>query len=208
MMKSALLSAAATLVLTGAASAHLQDDGTDWMAYAGTYDMDDSHAVVTWSIQHLGLSQYTAQFETVTGQLTIDAENLSNSSVIATIAADSVDTDYTGEKDFDAEVEGFLGAAENPEITFASTGLELTGERTGVLTGDLTLAGVTQPVELNVILTGALESHPFVGRPALGFTATGSISRSNFNFELPGPLQGGLGDEVNVVVTAEFIKSE
>ncbi len=172
---------------------------------SGAYAMDDSHSVVTWKIMHLGLSPYTAQLETVTGTLNLNAEDLSASSISATIATASADTDYTGEKDFDGEVVKFLQGGDHPQITFASTAVTPTGDDTAAVTGDLTFLGVTKPVTLDVTLTGAVESHPFAGQPAIGFVAEGVIKRSDFGMAL-GPLDNALGDEVEIEIAAEFIK--
>lgn len=179
----------------------------DVAAPSGAYAMDDSHSAVTWRIMHLGLAPYTAQLETVTGTLNFNAEDPAASTLTATIAASSVDTDYTGEKDFDSEVANFLKAGEFADITFTSTGIELTGDNTGVITGDLTFAGVTKPVSLDATLTGAIEAHPFVeGKAAMGFHATGAIKRSDFGILAGTPLDGALGDEVEIEVAAEFIQ--
>ncbi len=183
-------------------------------APSGVYAMDDSHASVTWKIKHLGLAPYTAQFETVNGTLTFDSEDPSKSSVTATIAAASVDTDFTGNERETVEqwhdnVRGFLKAGEHPEITFTSTAVSVSGDATGTVTGDLTFAGVTKPVTLDVTLTGALEQHPFVeGKGALGFTASGVIKRSDFGVLAGSPLDGALGDDVAIEIAAEFIQQD
>ncbi len=183
-------------------------------APSGVYAMDDSHASVTFKIQHLGLAPYTAQFETVNGTLTFDSEDPSKSAITATIAATSVDTDFTGNERETVEqwhdnVRGFIKAGDHPEITFASTAVAVSGDNTGTVTGDLTFAGVTKPVTLDVTLTGALEQHPFrEGKGALGFVASGMIKRSDFGILAGSPLDGALGDDVAVEIAAEFVQQD
>ncbi len=206
-----LRSFAAAALVAGFAAPSLAQDVA---APSGVYAMDDGHASVTWKIQHLGLAPYPAQIETVTGTLNFDAEDPSKSSVTATIAAASVDTDFTGNEretveEWHTNVRGFIKAGDHPEITFTSTAVEVTGDNTGTMTGDLTFAGVTKPVTLNVTLTGALEQHPFVeGKGALGFTAAGAIKRSDFGILQESPLFGALGDEIQVEIAAEFVQQD
>ncbi len=225
MTKSTLLAAAAALAMTATAYAQDAEPAAEpgeaapaFNLVSGTYAIDDSHTVVTWSVKHLGLSLYTAQLETVTGNLTLDVETPANTAITATIDTASVDTDYTGEKDFDAEVVGFLigqdfqfpTADDIPEdrrfITFTSTGFIQTSPTTGELTGDLTFNGQTHPSTLDVELTGAIDEHPFAGVPAIGIHARGVVSRSDYN--VAAGLNQALADDVEIVIAAELLKTD
>lgn len=185
-------------------------------AESGVYKLDKTHASVVWSVQHLGLSNYTARFEDFDIQLTLDAEDVTKSSVTATIDPRSVSTGFPGEKDFNAEISDdgrFFNAGEFPDVTFTSTGIERTGETTAKITGDLTMLGITRPVTLDATLVGALDSHPFGNRPAVGFEATAVLDRTDFGMTA---FANALGDggpsivspEVTVTINAEFIKAE
>lgn len=217
MTKASLFAAAAAFALSAAASAQdetavveeaveavTETSAPDLAGFGGAYTIDDSHSVVTWKIKHLGLAPYTAQLETVTGSLVIDEDAPENSTISATIDPASADTDYTGEKDFDAEVAKLLG--EDP-ITFTSTAVSIADVETGAVTGDLTFNGMTKPVTLDVTLTGKVETHPFAGAPAVGLVAEGVISRDEFGFLDGSPLDGALGDLVEIEISAEFIKA-
>lgn len=201
MLKPALTAAAA---VTALATASFADDHEP-VVPAGTYAIDDSHSVVTFKIQHLGLGLYTGQLETITGTITVAGEDYATSSVDATIAAASIDTDYTGEKDFDGEVVKFIKGTEFPTITFSASGLTDMDGHTAQLTGDLTFAGVTKPVTLAVELTGAGD-HPFAGAPAVGLLGTTTITRSDFGILAGTRLDGGLGNDVMIEVSIEAIK--
>ena len=76
---------------------------------------------------------------------------------------------------------------------FRSTAIEVTGEKTGRITGDLTLHGVTRPVTLDVTFNGGANSL-ITGRYTLGFAATGAIKRSEFGIS---NLVPAVGDEVS-----------
>lgn len=177
---------------------------------SGVYQMDPTHARMTWQARHLGLADYTAWFDSFSATITIDADNPENSSVVATVDPTSVNT---GLPNFDAEIGGeFLRGAEFPEATFTSTSVEMTGDQTAVVTGDLTLMGVTQEVTFDATLVGVLDPHPFVGRPAIAFSAVAEIDRTAFGSEnLLQQVPNGepvLGQTVTLTIDAEFIQAE
>ena len=172
---------------------------------AGEYGLDKTHGSLTFTISHLGLSNYTARFASFDATITLDPKAPTNSAVTVTIDPKSVRTDFPfpEKEDFDKVIaEKFLHAGQHPTITFQSTDLKATGPKTGKLSGNLTLMGVTKPVTFDVVLNGAMV-HPFRKIPVVGFTATGSFKRSDFGSSA---LQGPIGDEITVIVEAEFFK--
>lgn len=200
-----LLALAATLTAgtTGRVAAQPVD------APAGTYKLDLTHASLTWRVKHLGLSLYTARFTRFDATLDIDPAKPETAKLRATVDPLSVRTDFprASEKDWDkelAESDKWFNGKAHPGITFASTRVERTGDRTARVTGDLTLLGVKKPVTLDVRLNGALKDHPFQkGKPALGFSATGTLKRSDFGMTtLIGPV---VGDEVQIAIEAELV---
>lgn len=177
---------------------------------AGEYELDKTHASLIWKVSHLGLSDYTARFTDFDATIQLNPENLTQSQVQATINPMSVKTDYPHpeKKDFDAKLakgEGWFNAEAYPEITFVSKNLEKTGETTGTMTGDLTFLGVTKPVTLDVTFNKAMQEHPFAGKPALGFSAEGSLKRSEWGMDTYLP---NIGDHVKILIEAEFFKAE
>lgn len=172
---------------------------------AGEYGLDKTHASITWKVKHLGLSHYTARFASFDSVIVLDPKNPVNSTVNVTIDPRSARTDFPfpEKEDFDKVVaEKFLLAGEHPAITFQSTSLKATGANTGKLTGNLTMMGVTKPITLDVTLNGAI-THPFRKIPVIGFSATGSFKRSDFGSTA---LQGPIGDEITVLIEAEYFK--
>ncbi len=181
---------------------------------AGLYNMDLSHASLTWKISHFGLSHYTARFTRMSGTLDFDPENLSASELNITVDPASVQTDYpfdfeAGHPDspydsFDQEIsqsDTYFDSTAFPEITFKSTDVATTGPNTGTVTGDLTFRGVTKPVTLDVTYNGTASFPWAPDSPRLGFSATGSLKRSDFGLDFMVP---NLGDEVDLVIEAEF----
>ncbi|MCH8684792.1 YceI family protein [Pedomonas mirosovicensis] len=175
---------------------------------SGTYALDPTHASVTWKVNHLGLSNYTARFTKFNATLDFDAGNPEKSSLTVSIDPKSVRTDYPfpEKEDFDAKIAGpdFLDAAKYPEIKFVSTKVERLGTDAGKVHGNLTFHGVTKPIVMNVKLVGA-KKHPMLGVGALGFSGTTTFKRSDFGVTTLVPM---VGDEVTVQVEAEFAEQK
>lgn len=179
-------------------------------APSGRYTLDSTHTSVLVRARHFGLSNYTLRLANVSGALEFNAEDPTKSSVAASIAANSVQTEYVGQRDFDDELENseWLDAARHPTLDFRSTGIELTGANTGRMTGDLTIRGVTHPATFDVTFNQGYRQHP-MGFPMalLGFSARGTVKRSDYGMRVLLPLTpggAGVADEVDVIIEAEF----
>ncbi len=179
-------------------------------APAGAYAVDKTHTSLTWKVLHQGLSWYTARFTGVDIQLDFNPADVSKSKVTATIDPKSVETDFaktraaSSTSDFNAELANdprFFNAGKHPTITFTSTAISKTGDKTGKMTGNLTFLGVTKPVTLDVEFIGD-RNDPRAQKHKVGFQATGSLKRSDFG--MPGV--GSAGDEIKIEVQAELIQ--
>jgi polyisoprenoid-binding protein YceI len=168
---------------------------------AGTYEVEPTHTSLHWRLSHGGLSTYTARFDKIGGTIEFNPQNPTASSANITIDANSVNT---GLPNFDKEIAKEVFKAEaNPTITFKSTSLTATSPITGTMTGDLTVAGVTKPVTLNVQYnTGRIS--PFRRVQNVGFSATGKLKRSDWG--MTNWAAFGIGDEVELIIEAEFLK--
>lgn len=173
---------------------------------AGVYNVDTRHTAVTWRIRHQGLSLWTARFDKTTGKLNFNPTAPDKSTIEATIDANSVSTgvlNAQGERAFDAEIGGtFLGGKENPNITFKSTSIKLTGAQTGLVSGDLTVKGITKPVVLDVKFEGAKLS-PQNQKWKVAFTARTVIDRTQFGIT-GGPIESNAGKEAEIIITSEL----
>jgi polyisoprenoid-binding protein YceI len=182
-------------------------------APAGAYKLDKTHASVTWKVMHLGLANYTARFANWDADLNFDPADPAKNSVSVTIDAASVRTDYPYAKtkgpdgkteDFDKKLATdptYFNVAKFPNITFKSTGVERTGEKTAKVTGDLTMLGVTKPVVIDATFNGGVKE--LFGQPigAVGFSGVTTIKRSEFGFTAGAPY---VGDDVKIEIEAEF----
>lgn len=167
------------------------------------YTLDPSHSQVVFSYTHLGFSTTSNMFAGITGDIAFDQESPAGSSVSVSFPARSL---FTG---WDARYQDFMGerffnAKDDEVITFKSTGIEVTGEKTAKITGDLTLNGVTKSVVLDAKLNGARE-HPSYKKPWAGFDATTTLLRSDYNLGLFAPY---VSDEVAVHISIEASAAE
>lgn len=179
-------------------------------APSGEYALDANHSTVTVRARHFGLAYYTLRFNRVSGTLNFNAETPAQSSVTISIDTTSLDTPYSGDRDFDAELQNseWLDSAAHPTATFRSTSVEQTGPDTARVTGDLTLRGVTHPAAFDVTYNSSWRQHP-VGAPlsGIGFSARGVIRRSQYGLNVLQPTTGpdsGVSDEVELILEAEF----
>lgn len=204
-MRRTLIALAAATALAAPAMAQSAD------APAGVYAVDKTHASLTWKVMHQGLSWYTARFKTYDAEINFDPKNVENSSVTATINVDTLETDFEAQRpadsttDFNAELieeERFFNGGAHPTITFASTSVEKTGDTTGKVTGDLTFLGVTKPITLDVTYIGD-RNDPRAGKHKVGFSATGTVKRSEWGFVWGDPF---IGDDVQLQIEAEFVQ--
>lgn len=172
---------------------------------AGTYVLDQAHKRVGFVARHMMVSKVRGQFAEATATITI-AENPLDSSVTATIQASSIET---GQADRDAHLRSgdFLDVETYPTLEFRSTGVKSHSGNEFVLTGDLTIKGVTRPVELDVEFEGVGRS-PF-GQEIFGFTATTEIDREDFGLTWNVALETGgvlVGKKVKIEIEGEAIR--
>ena len=191
------------IALSGAmiSSCYSPPDISPLSAPQGDYILDPAHASVIWTVKHAGLSNYTARFDTISGALTFSPDNPATSKVDIIIDPNSVNT---GDADFDSEIstkKSYFNSTQFSQIRFVSTNIDITSEVTGLITGDLTFRGVTLPITLKTTFNGAGKSFGHKGK-TLGFSATGSLNRSDFG--LDHLIDFGIGDSVSLTIETEF----
>lgn len=167
---------------------------------AGTYVLDQKHAVLMARVRHMGLSGYTVRFKVTDARFDYDPKNPGASKLAVTVDVNSLDT---GDPQYGPQfARQFLDAEHFPTASFVSTGLRQTGPASGVLSGDLTLRGVTKPVELNVVFDGYTAT-AIAGHRA-GFSASGRIDRTAFGSSFLSP--DIVADDVDLIIEVEFLK--
>lgn len=166
---------------------------------AGTWAIDATHSEVSFSVKHLGIAKVRGRFDSFEGRV-VTGENPLDSSVTATIHTDSVSTG-NAQRDEHVRAEDFLHAAVFPSMTFRSIAIRAADEGAGFLVeGELTLRGVTRPVSLALEL-GSFGTG-FEGKPAVGFSASTEIRRSQFGVSA-GPAGAMVGDVIKISLEME-----
>ena len=176
-------------------------------APAGLYKTDPSHSSLAWSFHHSGLSNYTARFIKVDARLDWKPAEPDGSRLSVQIDPMSVRTDYPWPEvvDFDKKIGGDEAFLAGKPITFVSQSIRVTGEKTGIVEGLLTLRGETHPATLDVTFNGSMAKHPIMGVPKIGFSATGHIRRSEWGLAFGIP---ALGDEVTLVIETQMVPAD
>jgi len=169
---------------------------------ADKYTLDASHSQIVFSYNHLGFSTTYGMFSGFDGEIMFDQENPANSSVTVSMPVMSM---FTGWEQRDAHFMGsdFFGATEEDMITFTSTGIEVTGDDTALITGDLSMNGMTKSVVLDATLNQA-GANPLANKDWAGFDATTTVLRSDFGL---GAFAPAVSDEVQVMISIEAEKA-
>lgn len=165
-------------------------------APAGRYQLDPNHASLRFSVKHVGLADYYLSFTDYDMSIVLAPEKLAHSSVSLAIRPLSVRATYSGDykathkqspfsswEEALARSPKFLDADQHPEIVYESTAVTALDDGRLQIDGNLSLRGQTHPVRLYAKLTGVYAEHPFTGKGALGFSAQGEFSRSQFGMD-------------------------
>lgn len=163
-------------------------------------DKEGQHAFINFKTGHLGFSMLHGRFNDFDGTFTWDEAKPEASKVNVTINTASVDSNHA-ERDKHLRSDDFLDTSKHPQATFVSTGVEMTGENTANVTGDLTLNGVTKPVVLDTRFIGEGED-PWGGYRA-GFEGTTSIKMKDYDISMD---LGPAAAEVELVLSIEGVR--
>jgi len=172
---------------------------------ADAYKIDREHVWVAFEIEHLPWAEYLGMFHSIDGQIQFDQNDVSASSVHAEIATASVDTSNASRDQGELQGYGFFNSGKFPQITFDSTSIEKTGDRSGKITGNLTIGGVSKPVVLDTVFNGQAVS-PWDGAMRIGFSATGTLDTNDFGMTGVVPLK--IGPKVDFHIEVEAVKCE
>ena len=200
-IRPSLLAATAVAAIAGALT-------VDPAAAADSYSLEKIHTEIIFSYDHLGNSRAYGEFRSFDGEVVLDRDDPSQSTMTITIDPTGIDT---GVEAFDTHLMSadFFDVETFPEITFVSTAVEPTGDTTARVTGDLTIKDNTHPVVLDVTLNyiGEHQLAEFVpdyaGMEVAGFSASGTLNRSAFGLGMMAPM---VGDEVELIIETELLR--
>jgi polyisoprenoid-binding protein YceI len=178
-------------------------ESTTTIAPAGTtWAADPVHSTVAFEVEYAGVSTFRGSFRDF--DATLEGSTLAGSARVASV--DVKDEQLSGH----LQSPDFFDAERHPEIAFRADTLSLDADRTLTGSGELTIKGVTKPVELRGHLAAAPSVDPF-GRERLGLTLETTIDRNEFGVVWNAPNQSGgnyLGDEVTLKADLTFVRQE
>jgi polyisoprenoid-binding protein YceI len=170
------------------------------------WQIDNAHSEINFSVRHMMISNVRGRFESFSGEVNFDEQNPEKTKVEVKIDANSINT-REPKRDNHLRSQDFLYAEKYTYLTFRSKRVELTGKNRARLVGDLTVRGTTREITLNVEYSGQAKS-PW-GTTSAGFSATGTINRSDWNLTWNQALETGgvlVGDEIKFNVEVEIVK--
>ncbi len=171
---------------------------------AGAYTLDPDHATLLWKINHLGFSTFIGRFNDFDAALDFDPEDVENASLEVVINTAGLDINN---ETFAEELRGddWFNVEQFPQAVFRTTSfVEAIDEDTFVFQGDLTLLGVTAPINLEINFHGA--GRNFLTRSyTVGFSANGTFQRSDFGLDRFTSF--GVGDDIELEIHVEFMAS-
>jgi polyisoprenoid-binding protein YceI len=173
----------------------------------GTYAIDASHSRVGFAVRHLGFSRVRGHFGTFSGEVTMEPGDLGSLSASATIEAGTIGT-ADERRDAHLRSADFFDVENHPELTFVTTGVRAGDDGQFVLAGDLTMRGVTRPVELDAVFLG--EARDPWGGERVAFEAQTKVNRKDFGLNWNAALETGgflVGEDVEIVLEIQAVKA-
>jgi len=175
------------------------------LAQTATYEIDPSHSSATFKVRHLMVSNVRGEFGKVTGKVVLDEHDVTRSTVEASIDASTINT-RDQKRDDHLRSPDFLDVQKHPAITFKSKRVRKGKAGALLVTGDLTIRGVTRETTLEVEAIAPEVKDPW-GNLKRGASATTKINRKDFGMAFNIPLGGGgvvVGDEVSIALDVEL----
>jgi polyisoprenoid-binding protein YceI len=173
-----------------------------------TWNIDPVHSVAEFKVKHMMIANVKGQFPKVTGALTLDESDLTNSHVEASIEAASIET-RDPQRDAHLKSADFFDVEKFPTLSFKSTAIRLVRDGELAVEGNLTIHGVTRKVQFTVEGPTPPTKDPW-GNTRVAASATTKINRKDFGLTWNAALETGgilVGDEVTITLDVEFLKA-
>ena len=173
------------------------------MTNSTTWVIDPIHSDVQFKIKHLVISNVTGSFKSFEGNIVARGDDFRNAKVKFTIDVKSIDTNQA-QRDGHLQTGDFFAADLYPQITFESTSLIKVSDSDYKMVGNLTLRGVTKPIELNVEHGGSEDNGHGILKH--GFEVTGIVNRKEFGMtwnKLTDTGGLGLGEDIKLIANIQ-----
>ena len=170
------------------------------------WTVDPMHSEVLFKVKHLVISTVTGSFKKFSGEVKTAGENFENADIHFTMDVKSIDTNQQ-QRDEHLRASDFFDAEVFPEISFQSTKFTKVKGDDFKLAGNLTMKGVTKPVELDVEYGGSEKDN--YGNTKHGFEVTGKINRKEFGLTYNALTETGglaLGEDIKLIANVQVAK--
>lgn len=170
------------------------------------WKIDPLHSEVEFKIRHLMITNVTGYFGTYDATVESSSDDFTDAKINFEADVDSIST-KNEQRDQHLKAEDFFHAAQYPKLTFVSTGVKKVDDEEYKVTGDLTIRGVSKPVELTVEFTGIVKD-PY-GQTKAGFEIKGKINRKDYGLTYHAATEAGgivVGDEVKLQAGVQLVK--
>lgn len=168
---------------------------------ATKWNLDPAHSEITFKVRHMMISNVKGEFTDFNVNLESEDDTFKNVTAKAEIKTDSINT-KNADRDAHLKSADFFNAEQNPVISFTTSSLN------DDVTGQITINGVTKPIELDVDF-GGINVDPW-GNTKAGFSFDGKIKRSDFGLNWNAALEAGgvmVSDEVKIAGELQFVKA-
>jgi polyisoprenoid-binding protein YceI len=173
-----------------------------------SWNIDNAHTLVQFAVRHMMLSKVRGQFEKYGGSVNLDEANPAATSLDVKIETASINT-REPQRDGHLRSADFFDSEKYPVMEFKSKRVEVTGDTTAKLFGDLTIKDISKEVAMNVEYTGKAKS-PW-GTTSVGFTGATKINRKDWGLTWNKAIETGgvlVGDDIDITIELELVEAE
>ena len=172
------------------------------------WTIDTTHSEVQFKVKHMMISTVTGYFSQFDSTVETEGDDFTTAKVQFTADLNSISTNNE-QREAHLKTSDFFDAENHPQIRFEGSRLEKKDDEHFILHGDLTIRGITKPMQLDVTYGGVIED-PW-GNTRAGFTVEGKIKRKEFGLHWDNVTEAGgivVSDDVRMLVNAEFVKQK
>ena len=171
-------------------------------AFAQTYTIEPSHTYPSFEADHMGISVWRGKFTKTSGTVTLDRASKTGTVAIA-IDANSLDFGHTKMNEH-AKGKDMFNVEQFPTITYKGKSMKFDGDKPVAVEGELTMLGVTKPVELKINKFKCI-MHPFFKREVCGADASAEFKRTDFGLSYGTPM---FSPDVKLAIQVEALKAD
>jgi polyisoprenoid-binding protein YceI len=169
------------------------------------YAFDRSHARLSFSAVHFGISNVEGNFKNFDVMLKAGKDDFTDAEIEVTADISSINTE-NDMRDNDLKNESWFNAEKFPKLTFKSTAFKKLNDKKYVLEGNITMKGTTKPIKLDVIYNGRVQN-PYSKKYMYGFTITGKLNRTDFKVGTS-TLANVVGEQIEIKSNVEFVSEK